>query len=281
MPAPDDSIVEVIRLYRETLLATRALYISSGELIRGSYGWLTGGQADDPQWLEANSIADQMDQLHQGLVMKVYATAVPQLQPGALQQRQLGRVTLEHIWGTTVMGSQLQEAVRWLIDESAKFRWADLVRPFAELPPLRDKWGELETLIVRMATLITTSDGDQSTQDNQLLGAMKRQLDDLRHHSPEKFVDDAKPSRDALQWLREEAKRLRDGVTVDDATAPAASGTTQGSAGPHPRTQYQLRCPSQPKRKKPPQKLRCNRWYSRITAHPKNGLPRLAANSMN
>ncbi len=80
MPAPDDTIVEIIRLYRETLLATRALYVDSGELIRGSYGWLSGTHNDDPQLVEANSIADQMDQLHQGLVMKVYATAVPQLQ---------------------------------------------------------------------------------------------------------------------------------------------------------------------------------------------------------
>jgi len=207
----DDAIVETIRLYRETLLAIRSLYVASGDLIGGSYAWLADGE--NP---EATSIPEQMEHLHQGLVMKVYASAVPNLQAGAMQQRQLGRVTLEHIWGTTVMGTQLKEAVDWLITESDKFRWHDLVKPFAELPPLRDKWGELETLIVRMATLITTSDGDQSTSDNELLNSMKRQLEDLNRRSPEKFVDDAKPSRDALVWLREEAKRLRDGSSVTD-----------------------------------------------------------------
>jgi len=214
MSPADDAIVEIIRLYRETLAATRELYVESGKLIHGSYAWLSDD--DDP---DAASIARQMDNLHQGLVMKVYASAVPNLRSGTMQQRQLGRVTLEHIWGTTVMGSQLQEAVDWLIAESEKFRWADLVRPFAELPPLRDKWGELETLIMRMATLITTADGDQSTSDNALLGSMKRQLEDLQHRSPEKFVADAKPSREALTWLREEARRLREGASIADEPA--------------------------------------------------------------
>jgi hypothetical protein len=216
MSPSDSQIVKTIRLYRETLIALRSLYVESGKLIRGSYAWLAGG--DEPN---AGSIAQQMDNLHQGLVMKVYATAVPNLQSAAMQQRQLGRATLEHIWGTTVMGSQLQEAVDWLIAESGKFRWHDLVRPFAELPPLRDKWGELETLIIRLATLITTSDGIQSTGDNALLNSMKRQLEDLNQRSPEKFSDDAKPARDAIVWLREEARRLREGVSVDERPAPA------------------------------------------------------------
>ncbi len=224
MSPSDDAIVETIRLYRETLIATRSLYIESGKLLRGSYAWLAGGED-----LDASSIADQMEHLHQGLVMKVYASAVPNLRAGTMQQRQLGRVTLEHIWGTTVMGTQLKEAVDWLITESDKFRWADLVKPFAELPPLRDKWGELETLIIRMATLITTSDGDQSTSDNELLKSMKRQLEDLNRRSPEKFVDDAKPSRDALTWLREEAKRLRDGASVTDTAPPAAPLSRQAA----------------------------------------------------
>jgi len=229
MSPADDAIVETIRLYRETLTATRSLYVDSGSLIRGSYGWLSGGDQPD-----VASIAQQMDNLHQGLVMKVYATAVPNLQAGTMQQRQLGRVTLEHIWGTTVMGNQLKEAVDWLIAESDKFRWSELVRPFAELPPLRDRWGELETLIMRMATLITTSDGDQSTSDNALLGSMKRQLEDLQHRSPEKFVADAKPSRDALVWLREEARRLKEGVSIDDEPDEKPDGKPTSLPTPTP-----------------------------------------------
>ncbi len=41
----DDRIIESIRLYREALKETRALYVESGQLVRGSYGWLTGGDS--------------------------------------------------------------------------------------------------------------------------------------------------------------------------------------------------------------------------------------------
>ena len=95
----DDRIVESIRLYRDALKETRALYVESGELIRGSYGWLRG--ADDA---DAASVADQMDDLHQGFLMKVFAAVVPQTDARSMEQRQLGRALLEHIWGKTVMG---------------------------------------------------------------------------------------------------------------------------------------------------------------------------------
>jgi hypothetical protein len=219
----DDSLVETIRLYRETLIAIRDLYISSGSLIGDSYGWLADDKVGD-----GASLAGQMDDLHQGLVMKVYATAIPSLRADTMHQRQLGRATLEHIWGTTVMGTQLRQAVDWLIQESENFRWQDLVRPFAELPPLRDRWGELEALVVRAATLIATADGDQSTSDNQLLSDMRQQLERLAGRAPEKFVADAKPSRDAIVWLREEAERLRKG------SAPAATHEKENENENHP-----------------------------------------------
>ena len=117
-PSSDDRIVDSIRLYREALQETQALYIDSGELIRGSYGWLAGGNDD------AASIANQMNDLHQGFVMKVFAAVVPEARGRTIQQRQLGRVLLEHIWDRSVMGSQLREAVDWLLDASAEFSMA-------------------------------------------------------------------------------------------------------------------------------------------------------------
>ena len=112
----DDQIIETIRLYRETLRETQLLYVESGNLVRGSYGWLTGGEDAD-----AASIADQMNDLHQGLLMKVFAAVVQGIDARNIGQRQMGRVLLEHIWGKSVMGSQLQEAVSWLLNASNDF----------------------------------------------------------------------------------------------------------------------------------------------------------------
>ncbi|MCG8651219.1 MAG: AAA family ATPase, partial [Pirellulales bacterium] len=227
MPRPsDDQIIESIRLYRETLQQTQALYIESGELVRGSYGWLSGdGEAD------AASIASQMEDLHQGLAMKVFAAVVPDVKGRTLEQRQLGRVLLEHIWGKSVLGSQLHEAVDWLIEAAADFQWADLVRPFAELPTLRDRWGQVETLAMRMAHLLTSVDGNISVADNENLAAMRDQFDRLQGRAPEHLANerDTDNAREALKWLRDEAKRLREGVgstAAEKPTAIAGPGST-------------------------------------------------------
>ena len=131
----DDKIIESIRLYRETLKETRALYIESGELVRGSYGWLTGGDDAD-----AASIASQMDDLHQGFLMKVFAAVVPNTKARNIEQRQLGRVLLEHIWGKSVMGSQLHEAVDWLIDKAIAMGSGLLEAGKAAIAKLKDWW---------------------------------------------------------------------------------------------------------------------------------------------
>ena len=223
----DDQIIESIRLYRETLKETQRLYVEGGELVRGSYGWLGGG--DDP---DAASVAEQMNDLHQGFLMKVFAAAVPDASSQNMEQRQLGRVLLEHIWGKSVLGSQLHEAVDWLITASKDFDWQQLVRPFVELPDLRDSWGELETLAMRMANLLTAVDGDVSVADNENIQTMKREFDLAIGKAPEHLASetDTENARDALSWLRAEAKRLREGVGPTAAEKPTPMAGPGGSA---------------------------------------------------
>jgi hypothetical protein len=224
----DDRIIESIRLYRETLKETQALYIESGQLVRGSYGWLAG--SDDA---DAASIAGQMDDLHQGFLMKVFAAIVPGVKGRTLEQRQLGRVLLEHIWGKSVLGSQLHEAVDWLIGAAEDFQWRELVRPFAEIPALRDRWGELETLAMRMASLLASVDGQTSVADNKNIQAMQRQFVELQDGAPEHLANevDTQNARDALKWLRHEADRLRKGVGVTAAEKPTPTAGPGGTVG--------------------------------------------------
>lgn len=206
---------------------TQRLYIEGGELVRGSYSWLSGGELSD-----LTSIADQMDDLHQGFLMKVFAAVVPTVNSRSIEQRQLGRVLLEHIWGKSVLGSQLHEAVDWLIDAAEDFEWRDLVRPFAEIPALRDRWGELETLAMRMASILTSVDGEVTVADNEKIQSMQRQFDELQGKAPDHLASetDTNNARDALKWLRDEAKRLREGVSVTAAEKPTAIGGPGGSS---------------------------------------------------
>lgn len=205
----DGPILESIRLYRETLKQTEKLYVEGGELLRGSYGWLVSSEAEN-----AIGIADQMFDLHQGLVMKVYAHSLPASRQRTLEQRQLGRTLLQHLWGEPVIGNQLKDAVDWLISEAEKFRWLDLLKPFAELPPLRDSWGQVNGVVIQMANLVCKADGEFGPLDQQHLKTLQNELDRIGGSAPERFPSDVAPQREALQWIRDEAARLRSGAAT-------------------------------------------------------------------
>lgn len=244
MAVPDDVILRHVRMYRETLQATRGLYLESGDLIRGSYGWLRGGSSgdgggsqtsDDPT--VAESIASQMDDLHHGFVMKVFATVVPRVDAAAMGQRQMGRALLQHIWGKSVLGTELHGAVDWLIGTAGELQWSDLIRPFAEIPSLRDRMGELETLATRMAKLIAGSDGNVDGGDRRLIAELSGVFGRGAAAAPERLtaVADTDNAREAIDWLRNEAKRLRGGTGMTDDTRPTFDPASLGTPpGPGP-----------------------------------------------
>ncbi len=237
MPRPtDDQIIESIRMYRQALQETRDLYAEGGKLAGDSYGWL----ADDDHRNVAG-VAGQMDDLHQGFLMKVFAAVVPGVKGRTLEQRQLGRVLLEHIWGVPVMGQPLQDSVDWLIGAAHKFRWYDLVRPFAELPELRARWGELETLAMRMAHLLTAIDGDMSVADNGSIAAMRDEFRHVLGEAPEHLTRDADTNnaRTALEALRDASRELRQGMKSSATTSQASSpqdAAADDDSGRPPRT---------------------------------------------
>ncbi|MEM9369020.1 MAG: AAA family ATPase [Planctomycetota bacterium] len=232
MPRPnDETILKYIRLYRELLLETQALFVSSGEIVQGSHGWL--GESDSESPPGGADMPEQMYEMHRGFVMKVFATIVGTRKADSLPQRQLGRVLLEHLWEEPVVGNKLHDAVDWLLGAANDFAWAELLGPFLKFPSIRDRWGEVETLTVRQAKLIAAVDGDDSAHDNAAVSALvetigavaamdvenvtaTRQLakPDSTTVSKTETLDhqaDINMARDAIAWLRSEAKRLRSG----------------------------------------------------------------------
>jgi len=75
---------------------------------------------------------------------------------------------------------------------------------------------------MRMASILAAVDGEVSIADNEAITAMKRQFDELQGNAPEHLASetDTQNARDALTWLRDEAKRLREGVGVTAAEKP-------------------------------------------------------------
>lgn len=248
----DETILRSIRLFRETLEQTQQLYVEAGQLAEGSYGWLAGDDA-----VNAASMAAQMHDLHQGFVMKVFAETLPDPSVQTMEQRQLGRVLLEHLWKQPVVGKHLRESMEWLLQTAHELSWYDVVRPFLEVPSLRDSWGEVETLAARMATMIAVVDGSENANDrdrvrkiqDDLMAAkdMTRSARIFAAETPAQSAPVIAPvqgdhqadidhARDAIHWLRGEAKRLRGSNSdlsaeiAEKASKPTYAGHDDGGA---------------------------------------------------
>lgn len=260
----DDQILRSIRLFREALDQTQKLYVEAGQIAEGSYGWLAETQGQSSTASDGD-MASQMNDLHQGFVMKIFAETVPDPRAQTLEQRQLGRILLEHIWGTPVMGSRLHDAIDWLIGTAQDLSWYDVTRPFLELPSLRDRWGEVETMATRLATMIAIIDGSENDSDREGLTRIQVGLataessaNPLRNRSTgtadqndgaTPTVDhqaDIDHARDAIVWLRGEAKRLREGKDLGTISDPsradqpiptAIGGPPRVSSAPPSKTQ--------------------------------------------
>jgi hypothetical protein len=255
----DETILRSIRLFREALEQTQKLYVEAGQIAEGSYGWLAGDDASAPS-ADAGTMAQQMDDLHQGFVMKIFAETLPDPRAQTMEQRQLGRILLEHIWHTPVMGTHLHEAIDWLITTAQALSWYDVTRPFIELPSLRDSWGEIETMAARLATMIAVIDGSEDQTDRDRLRIIQDELQAAKQSAKttHSSTSDRRPSspltgpsassapttdhqadidhaRDAIAWLRGEAKRLREGTEdrsgISKDAAVKSTPTTSGGGG--------------------------------------------------
>lgn len=211
MSVSDDAMLATMRQFREGLQALHGLYVDSGELVARTYQHLLNGNAA--------AFPAEMDQLHRGLAMKLYNAVCPAGSEPSRESRQLGRVLLEHIWGRPVIGAGLHEALQWLSTEADKLRWSDCVQPFATLPPLRERWGELMSTSMRIVNLAAKADGTVGPTEADRLRSIQSELEAAGRHEAARFSQAAAREKQAVIETHRTAERLRDSDSTTETRA--------------------------------------------------------------
>jgi tellurite resistance protein len=121
--------------------------------------------------------------LHRGLLIKAFVDVAQVDWHWSREERVLGAELVEHVWDRKLRGEQLKRALEHMVNH-ADLEWGSLVRPFAELPPLRDSAGHLETVVLRIANLVAKADGGLCTEEVQQLEWIQRELDRHLHRVP-------------------------------------------------------------------------------------------------
>ena len=151
----------IMQRYALLLGETRRLYAAAAETCIRSCPDALGGPP--------GNFSQQMELLHQGLVVKIYVTVARADQRWSSSEKQLAQVLVEHLWHKSLSGDALREAARRLFTDADRITWDDVVGPFRRLKPLHEQIVRLQTVILRMAHVIAEADGSVRPPESQAL----------------------------------------------------------------------------------------------------------------
>ncbi|WP_425398070.1 AAA family ATPase [Aeoliella sp.] len=200
-------------LFSRTLRDCRKLYVSSGELCERDYPQLID-RAD-------GKFIALMDDLHRALVLKIYMSICEADKKWTKNERFLAEVLCHHLWGHWLSGEKLNETMKQASGESTKLTWYSMVRPFDRIPPLRDRVGQLDTIVARLCNIVARADGVMREPEAAIVRSIQLELDShLKHRSldgdKQDSTDDLGDGSQAIEQMRREAD---DGIYVPPPTS--------------------------------------------------------------
>ena len=212
-----------IEQFQQAVKACQRLYLSSAKLCIEQYASFL---PDSPE-----SFLQLMDDLHKGLLIKIYVTIVEADERWSQNEKRLGRVLFDHIWPGGVPGDKLREAAAHVFREAQTLKWYSLLRPFDQIAPLKDRFGELETVVIRLANLVAKADGELHASE---AASMQQIQDEINKHfraSPltetERKRGDTPQSAQAVQMMQQETQQLREDYEIQSEVAVQLDEKTQ------------------------------------------------------
>jgi SpoVK/Ycf46/Vps4 family AAA+-type ATPase len=221
-------------LFSRTLRECRDLYLSSAHrCVREHPNLISQSDGDFVQL---------MDDLHRALVLKIYITVCEADREWSKEERFLAEVLCHHLFDQWISGDALRETMKKASTDSAKLTWYSMLRPFDKLAPLRDKVGELEAIIIRLANAVARADGRLKESERIAIQQIQNEIETrFRNVATDDYRDHGEADRagdNAIEQMRQEAGRVfigkpetrstdRPAKPTLDKTAPVAEAPPQ------------------------------------------------------
>lgn len=209
----------LVREFERTLADCQELYRASARRCADEHPELISRSPD--------SFVRLMDDLHRGLLIKVFVEVARVDWHWSAGELELGGRLIEHIWGKRLAGAELRRAIRHMIDKADELKLPSLVHPFARLAPLAGEVGHLTTIVMRLANLVAKIDGELGPDE---LDHIKKLQVDLDRHLDRALPLDAPGAHEeaavagtrVVKTIAREAAAVRSQceLTPDESPAP-------------------------------------------------------------
>jgi SpoVK/Ycf46/Vps4 family AAA+-type ATPase len=165
---PDPQSESIQREFRQALADCEELYRSAAQQCLENHPESTG---DSPQ-----ALFELFDDLNKGLVAKIYSTVAQADRRWSREEARIAGIMYECLWKKRLEGDSLREATLQIFQQSDRLRWYSLVRPFEQIPALRERADEVETVAIRLANLIAKCDGTVTDSEAALLRTIEAEI---------------------------------------------------------------------------------------------------------
>ena len=160
---------EIAAEFQQSLVDCRQLYLNAGrECVTNHPHLVTKSRREFLEW---------MDDLHRGLLIKVYCSVALADETWEIAEQELAALLFVHVWNRELHDDALEEALHGLRAKAARLKWYGVMRPFVEIEPLRDHFGELETVVIRIANIVAKADGTLDATEEVVLREIQAELD--------------------------------------------------------------------------------------------------------
>ncbi len=208
--------------FRQLLGQCRDLYFSSGEQCVREF--------PDQVPQTGSGFVELMDDLHRALVVKIFITICEADRRWSTNEKFLAEVLLFHLWSQWLGEEELKAAIHEMSGKASSLKWYALVRPFDQIAPLRERVGELETIVVRLANVIARADGplkpSEANHVKMIQDEMQRHLRQIPIDEPTQHAVEHEARIEAIKKILHEAKDLPD--THQGSTAVQNQSKTAG-----------------------------------------------------
>ncbi|MGI9519759.1 MAG: AAA family ATPase [Pirellulaceae bacterium] len=175
-PTPDFLIL--LNEFNELLQDCRRVYLESAHAVVEHHAHLLDTPADE--------FVDMMDDLHRGLLIKLFVCIGGAGKHWSESEEHLAGVLFYHLWRRRMRRPEIRDSIRHIENQSEHVKWSSLVRPFAEIEPLRERISELETSVIRIGNLIAKADGNATSLEMEELKQVQQEIIDYLHNRPPK-----------------------------------------------------------------------------------------------
>jgi len=219
---PTDRFDNLLNQFHQTLGDCRRQFLAAAALVVQQHPYLLDQSP--------SQFTEQMEDLHRGLVIKLFCSIAGVDLLWSRQEAELARVLVFHLWNQRLSSGQVRDALHRLTPKAQDLEWEHLLRPFVEFDILRTSGAELLTIVVRLGNLIAKSDGHPSSLKVDELAAIQDRIamvlakpaGERRSGSP---IDPSQSARWAMHQMQAEQHKVHDSTrSTSEPAKPSSNG---------------------------------------------------------